>query len=37
LAVGPDTLKSMMSSAGKKRYGDATLREVLKKIGHQEP
>jgi hypothetical protein len=37
LAVGPDTLKSIMSSKGKRRYGDDTLRSVLKQIGHPEP
>jgi hypothetical protein len=37
LVVGVDTLKSIMSNKGNKRYGDATLRDVLKKIGHPEP
>jgi hypothetical protein len=35
LAVGLDTLKSIMSSKGTQRYSDRTLRDVLKKIGHQ--
>jgi hypothetical protein len=33
LAVGVDTLKSIMTSRGKKRYSDGTLQGVLKKIG----
>ena len=37
LGVGLFTLKSIMSEKGKKRYGDATLTAVLKKIGHKEP
>ncbi|SPF56437.1 hypothetical protein SBA4_860016 [Candidatus Sulfopaludibacter sp. SbA4] len=37
LGVGPDTLKSIMSNKGKKRYSDDTLSAVLKKIGHREP
>jgi hypothetical protein len=37
LAVGVDTLKSIMSSKGKRRYGDGTLRTVLKAIGYGEP
>jgi hypothetical protein len=34
LGVGFDTLKSIMSSKGEKRYSDDTLSDVLKKIGH---
>jgi len=37
LQVGYDVLKSIMSNRGKKRYGDETLRDVLKKIGHTTP
>lgn len=34
LGVGPDTLKSIMSDKGKKRYSNETLEEVLKKVGN---
>ncbi len=37
LMVGIDTLKSIMSSKGDKRYSDATLSKVLKKIGQRMP
>jgi hypothetical protein len=37
LGVGPDTLKSIMSSRGTKRYGHDTLMRVLKEIGHSVP
>jgi hypothetical protein len=37
LAVGPDTLKSIMSSKGKRRFSDRTLQEVLKKITDSSP
>lgn len=33
LGVGRDTLKSIMSSKGEKRYSDDTLNDVLEKIG----
>jgi hypothetical protein len=33
LGVGLDTLKSIMSSRGEKRYSDNTLENVLVKIG----
>jgi len=32
LGVGPDTLKSIMSSKGRKRYADDTLADVLRQI-----
>jgi hypothetical protein len=35
--VGVDTLKSMMSSKGKPRFSEDTLKNVLDKIGHEEP
>ena len=37
LGVGFDILKSIMSAKGTKRYGDETLRDVLKKIGYTTP
>jgi hypothetical protein len=37
LGISADTLKSIMTSKGKRRYGGSTLRRVLKNIGQQEP
>jgi hypothetical protein len=34
LHIGSSTLKSIMTSRGKKRYGEQTLKDVLEKIGH---
>jgi hypothetical protein len=35
--VSVHTLKSMMSSKGKPRFSEDTLKKVLNKIGHKEP
>ena len=37
LGIGVDTLKSIMSSSGTKRYSDGTLKAVLGKIGFKVP
>jgi hypothetical protein len=37
LGVGVDTLKSIMTDKGDKRYGDDTLKSVLEKIRHSVP